>query len=323
MTLLQSINELIDNISVTDRQEVNIKNSLSNLEGHLKDKDNDLYVDRSFTNGSYDRDTILRPLDDIDIFAVLKRDDWEDEFGNLPSPQSVLTKIKNYLNGLNDYKDKVSQNRPCVTVTLSDKNFDILPSFEQVGGGYLIPNSDLQSWTYSYPEQLTTNLNNVHKLRNYKVKPTVKAVKYWNREKGKMIPSYHIEETAISIFQLYSFNNYEEAIRIWFNNAEFYLASGKFKSYDQYTVSINRIKKVKDELNKAKKHYDDGEEVKARQIWKDIFGKEFPAVDEEEEEAKDFSKALSDGTLRVASTGILSKTAGMTMAASKGAHGDE
>src|SRR5258706_7306755 len=157
MTLLQCISGLIENISVTDRQEDNIQASLSNLESHLKDKENDLHVSRTFINGSYERDTILRPLDDIDMFAVLNRDKWKDEFGTLPDPQSVLTKIKNFLNDQNDYRDKVKQDRPCVTIELSDKNFDVLHSFEELGGGYLIPNYDLKSWTYSYPEKLTTD----------------------------------------------------------------------------------------------------------------------------------------------------------------------
>ncbi|MBW6484156.1 MAG: nucleotidyltransferase [Vicingaceae bacterium] len=315
-TLLQSINQLIENITVTDRQEDNIKQSLSNIEGHLNNKENNLNVERTFTNGSYERDTIIRPLNDIDIFAVLKKDDWKDEYGNLPNPQSVLTKIKNYLNGLNDYKDKVKQDRPCVTIILSDKRFDILPSFEQFGGGYLIPNYDLETWTYSYPEQLTTNLDNTHKLRNYKLKPTIKAIKYWNRENNKLIPSYHIEETAISIFQLNNFTNYEEAIRLWFNNAEYYLQSSKFKSINDHTASINKIKKVKDKLNDAKKKYDEGKEGEAIQIWKDVFGKEFPTVDVEE--AKNFSKALSEGNLKIGSTGVLSTTVGSAIGASKG-----
>lgn len=319
MTLLECIRGLIDNISVTDRQEESIKGSLSNLEGHLKDEDNDLHVTKIFTNGSYERDTILRPLNDIDLFAVLDRDAWKDENGNLPSPQSVLTKIKNYLNDQPDYEDKVSQDKPCVTVKLSDKNFDVLPSFEEFGGGYLIPNYDLKSWTYSYPEQLTTNLDNIHRQRSYKVKPTIKAVKYWNREKGKLIPSYHIEETAINIFTLNDFTNFEQSIRIWFNNAEYYLQSSKFKSDDDYNTSINRIKKVKGKLNEAKEKYDDGKEDEAIQIWKDIFDKEFPTVDVEE--AKNFSKSLSEGSLKVSTTGILSTTVGTAISASKGFFG--
>lgn len=321
MTLLQSIDTLIDNITVTDRQEENIKNSLSNIEGHLKTKDNGLYVDETFTNGSWERDTIIRPLNDIDLFAVLNREKWQDEHGNLPSPQSVLTKMKTYLNGLSDYKDKVCQDRPCVTIKLSDKNFDVLPSFSQLGGGYMIPAYDLSGWTFSDPEQLTKDLNDTHKQKNYKLKPVIKVIKHWNREfNGKLIPSYHVEEAAINMFKLNSFTNYEAAIRLWFQNAEYNLYSHKFKSNDQYLTALNRIKKVKDKLIDAKKFYDEDEEDEATQIWKDVFGKEFPSVDIEE--AKNFSKSLTEGSLRVSAAGTLSLTSGMTMGASKGFYGD-
>lgn len=321
LTLLQSINKFIDNISVTDRQEDNIKASVNNVTGHLKNKESDLHVQEVFTNGSYERDTIIRPLNDIDLFAVLKKDDWKDEYGNLPNPQSVLTKFKDYLNSLSDYKDKVKQDRPCVTIQLSDKHFDILPSFEQVGGGYLIPNHDLKGWIYSYPEKLSTDLDSVHKNRDYKVKPVVKAVKSWNRENNKLIPSFHVEEAAINIFLINSFKNYEEGIRLWFNNAESYLISNKFKSNDDYTAAINKIKKVKTKLNDAKKLYDEDEEGEAILIWKEIFGQEFPTVDVEE--AKNFSKSLADGKLKIGATGLLSETVGKSIPASTGFYGEK
>lgn len=320
-TLLQCINDLIDNISVTDRQEENIKASVSNLTGYLKGTKSGLFVHDVFTNGSYERDTIIRPLNDIDLFAVLKKDEWKDEYGNLPNPQSVLSKFKNYLNSLNDYKDKVKQDRPCVTIYLSDKQFDVLPSFEELGGGYSIPNYDLKSWTYSYPEQLTTNLDTAHKNRNYKLKPLIKAIKYWNRENNKLIPSYHIEEVAISIFSYTNFTNYEEAIRIWFNNAGMYLQSIKFKSNEDYTAATNKINKVKEKLNEAKKLYDDNKEADAIKIWKAIFDKEFITADLNE--AKNFAKSMTDGTMKIGSAGILSTTVGKAVPASKGFYGEE
>jgi hypothetical protein len=314
---------LIDNITVTDRQEESIKASLSNLNDHLKAKESNLFVLRTFTNGSYDRDTIIRPLKDIDLFAVLDLEKWKDENGNLPSPQSVLSKFKNYLDGLSDYKGKVRQDRPCVTIELSDKDFDVLPSFEQTTGGYLIPNYDLKSWTYSYPEQLTKNLDVVNRQRSYKVKPTIKAVKYWNRENGSLIPSYHIEEVTINIFQINSFKNYEESIRAWFDNAKLYLNSQKFNSNDKYDNAVAKIEKVKDKLVDARKHYDADEEQKAKEIWKKIFGDEFPSIEDEDvKEAKIFSKSLSAGALKITSAGTLSTSIGNSIAASKGFYGD-
>jgi hypothetical protein len=320
MTLLQSINQFVENICVTDRQEGSIKTSLDNIYRHLTDDENDLALVRVFTNGSYDRDTIIRPLDDIDIFAVLKREDWENEFKQLPKPQAVLTAIKKYLDGISEYEGKVKQDRPCVTIRLSDKNFDILPSFPQAGGGYLIPNYDLNGWTDSYPERLYEQLEGVHRLRNYKVKQVIKAVKQWNRGLDKLIPSYHIEEVAINIFNNNDFKNYREGIECWFRLAEYHLTSAKMKKNDDYASALEKIKAVAKELDDAAAKCEEGKESEAVKIWKEIFGEEFPMIDPAE--AKNFARAISEGGLKVASTGILSTTDGYNIGASSGYHGD-
>lgn len=318
-TILQSIRKLIENISVTDRQENSIKTSTGYLDGHLTKVQNNLDIDNTFVNGSYERDTIIRPLDDVDLFALLNESEWSDEYGNLPKPQAVLTKIKNKLNSISHYKDKVTQDRPCVTVTLNSINFDILPSFEQNNGGYLIPNYDLQSWTYSYPKQLTNNLNDCNRNNGYNIKDVVKAIKYWNRENKKLIPSFQIEESLISYFNIHNFVNYEQAIRLWFNNAEYYLEKAKFKSNNQYEDAIRKIEKVKGQLNTAREHLDKNENAEALRIWKDVFGKKFIISDIDE--AKSFSKKLSDGLLKSTSTGVVSEKVGRNIPASKGFYG--
>lgn len=320
MTLQQSIKQFIENICVTDRQEDNIKTSLDNIYCYLKDKKNDLHVERTFTNGSYDRDTIIRPLDDIDIFAVLEEAEWVDEYGRLPKPQAVLTKIKNFLNGITIYNGKVKQDRPCVTIRLADKNFDILPAFPQLGGGYLIPNFDLAGWTYSYPEQLYGQLESVHKLRSYKVKQVIKAVKQWNRGLGKLMPSYHIEEVAIEIFNVYNFSNYKAGIEFWFKYAEYYVHKNKMKSSSDYELAVKKVQSVNEKLEDATTMISENKEAEAKQIWKGIFGREFPVLDANE--AKNFASAISEGALKVGSTGILSTFSGYDVRASKGYYGD-
>lgn len=317
-TLLQSIDKFVENITVTDRQEDNIDASFNNLKTNLMKDDSNLSVKEVFLNGSYERDTIIRPLDDIDLFAVIDKDDYAEN-GQDPNPQSVLTKFKNYLNSLNDYKDKVKQDRPCVTVVLSDKHFDVLPSLRKSGALY-IPNTDLTGWTFTDPKTHTNNLNRVNQSRNYKVKSIVKAVKQWKRENNQNIPSFHIEEVAISVFNIWNFTNFEEGIRLWFEHAEGYLQSGRFKSYDEYTKVKEKVGKVKGKLQEAKKLLDDKKEGEAKKIWKEIFGKEFPALDADE--AKSFSDSLSKGTLRYSTATGLSASIGSTMAASGGFYGD-
>lgn len=319
-TLLQLINSLIDNISVTDRQEENIKASVANLSKHLIKLENDLFVERTFTSGSWERDTIIRPLNDVDVFAVLSKVDWSDNGIKLPNPQTVLTNFKNYLSDLSDYKDKVSQSRPCVTIKLSDKDFDVLPCFAEPGGGYRIPNSDLSGWTYTFPEQLATEVNIVNKNTNYRLKSLIKVIKYWNRENDKLIPSYHIEETAIEIFTLAKFENYEFAIRKWFNEAVYRLDRTRFRSNSCYTKSNDNVRKIAVKLNEAKSLLDKGENEAAKSIWKEVFGKEFHVADKSE--AASFGKALSEGNLKISAKGSLSLVSGNSITKSKGFYGE-
>lgn len=316
-TLLQSISDLIENISVTDRQEANIEASFENLKTCLTKEESGLSVKEVFLNGSYERDTIIRPLYDVDLFAVIDESEYCVN-GVDPKPQTVLNNFKNYLNGLDDYKDKVKQDRPCVTVVLSDKNFDVLPSLRKSGALY-IPNEALDGWIFTDPKTHTNSLYEVHKRRSYRVKNVVKAVKYWKRENKQNIPSFHVEEVAINVFNLYDFTNYEEGIRLWFNHAEGFLNSGKFKSYDEYDKVKSKIRSVKDKLNEAKKLNDEKKVAEAKKIWKDIFGKEFPVLDKDE--AKSFSESLSNGTLKHNAATGLSTASGTAIAASKGFYG--
>lgn len=317
-TLLQSISDLIENISVTDRQEANIEASFQNLKTCLTKEESGLSVKEVFLNGSYERDTIIRPLDDVDLFAVIDESEYCVN-GVDPKPQTVLTNFKNYLNGLADYKDKVKQDRPCVTVVLSDKNFDVLPSLRKSGALY-IPNEALDGWIFTDPKTHTSSLYEVHKRRSNRVKNVVKAIKYWKRENKQNIPSFHVEEVAINVFNLYDFTNYEEGIRLWFNHAEGFLNSGKFKSYDEYDKVKSKIRSAKDKLNEAKKLNDEKKVAEAKKIWKDIFGKEFPVLDKDE--AKSFSESLSNGSLKHSAAVGLSNTVGTALAASKGFYGE-
>jgi hypothetical protein len=319
-TLLRSVQKLVENVTVTDRQEADIEGSTKHLTKYLQAAEN-LFVERVFTNGSYERDTIIRPLDDIDLFAVLSRKDWQDENGNLPNPQAVLTGFKTYLDGISDYKGKVKQDRPCVTVELSKKDFDILPSFQEFKGGYLIPNHSLTGWIYSFPEKLSADLNSSNQWHKELVKPAIRAVKHWNVQRDKLAPSYHIEETAISIFNVFPIFNIEEAIRIWFDKAESYLDLAKFDLDSDYQSVKKKIAATKTKLNKAFSEVEQGRENEALRLWKEEFGGEFPILDTEE--ALKISKALTEGTLKISAAGGLNLQTGKNVPASKGMFGEE
>ena len=319
MKLNEAIKGFIDSITVTDKQEDVIDAAYSNIESNLLDEDCPLAVQEVFLNGSYVRDTMIRPLDDIDIFAVIDKSDYNDN-GERPNPQTVLTKFKDYLNGIPDYKDKVSQDRPCVTITLQKLHIDVLPALREWGVLY-IPNEKLDGWILTDPKTHTQNLDSVNDLRDGMVKDVVKAIKSWKRLKDLRIPSFHIEEIAIRIFNFYSFNNLEEGIRKWFNYAEYYIQKDRFNTEKQYNTALDAIKGVSEKLTDAKSKKDNNNEPAAIKIWHAVFGKDFPTISEED--AKNMSSLLTSGKLKYGAATGLSAVIGHAVAASKGFYGEE
>ncbi|MEJ7823750.1 MAG: hypothetical protein WKF85_15615 [Chitinophagaceae bacterium] len=321
MTLLQAIQKFSEKIQVTDRQEKTIDSSITYLRDNLLNPEKDgLHVTDVFVNGSYERDTIIRPLDDVDVFAVL---DPEKHFENgmLPDPKSILQKMKKYLSEILDYEGKLTRDVPCITLELSKINFDILPSFQASDDLYYIPTYDLSGWTISEPKVLSAQLNEINKTRKYLVKPTIHCIKKWNVINDKYVPSFHIEEIAISLFQWREVKNLYDGILHWFENSESRFDIGKFKSQDALDKAVTRHNTALKTLSKAKEEYEDGNEDDAIVLWKQVFGIDFPTLDEEE--AKNFNKALSEGTLKVAASGAISMNIGITAAASKGFYGNE
>lgn len=318
-TLLQCINQFIDNITPSDLQEDVVQGAYDNLEGYLNSDECKLNIKEVFLNGSYIRGTMIRPINDIDVFAVIDDTDYYIN-GQEPNPQSVLTSFKNYLNSIGDYKDKCRQDRPCITIDLSKLHIDVLPALRHAGA-LKIPDSNLAHWIFTDPKTHNQNFSDLDRRCNYKAKDIVKAVKRWKNDRDLLLPSFKIEVIAIYIFNIFSFKNAEEGIRLWFEHAEGYLTQEMTGSYNQFIKVRDAIRATKGQLVQAKTYLDDGKQAEAIKIWKEIFKTDFPTVDVNE--ARNFGKAIQDGGLKWSATAGLSTVAGSAIAASKGFYGDD
>ena len=318
------IKDFIEGITISRDLDSRIETSFKNLEDNLKKEDNDLHVNRIILNGSYLRDTIIRPTVendvDIDVFVFIDEEQWDSQGVN-PKPQSVLDKFKKYLESDKDYKGKCHQDRPCITIELSAYHIDVLPALDK-NGTYKIPNNKLDNWMSTDPESHTGCLDSIDALRGGKVKPIIRAIKKWKVIEGlNDFPSFHIEEIAMAIFKDNLFDSYEEGIRMWFQEASKHLKPTRFDSKDDCDVIRDSINVIKEKLNKAKTLLNDRKEEDAKKIWKEVFNdKKFIIIDSNE--AKEFSSALTEGKLKYG-VGGLSITTGKTIAASHGFYGKE
>ena len=153
------------------------------------------------------------------------------------------------------------------------------------------------------------------------IKDVIKAVKSWKKDHEYKIPSFHVEEVAIKIFNAYSYQSVEEGIRKWFTKAEYYISKDKFNSDKQYDDTIDAVKEVAKQLEEARKKEDDKKTSEAITIWHGIFGSKFPTISKDE--ARNIGAKLSEGTLRYSAAAGLSTCAGRAMGASKGFYGEE
>ena len=318
-TLLRCINQFIDKITPSDLQEDVVQGAYDNLEGYLTSDDCKLKIKEVFLNGSYIRGTMIRPMNDIDVFAVIDDTDYYIN-GQVPNPQSVLTSFKNYLNNIPDYKDKCRQDRPCITIDLSKLHIDVLPALRHAGA-LSIPDPSLTHWIFTDPKTHNQNFSDIDRRCNYKAKDIVKAVKRWKKDSELPLPSFKIEVIAGYVFNLFSFKNAEEGIRLWFDHAEGYLTQEMTGSYNQFVKVRDAIRANKKKIDEAKVLTDNGKSAEAIKIWKGIFGRDFPIIDVNE--ARSFGSAIQEGGLKWSATAGLSTIAGSAIAASKGFYGED
>lgn len=318
-TLLQSVNQFIDNITPSDLQEDVVQGAYDNLKRHLESDDCNLKIKEVFLNGSYIRGTMIRPINDIDVFAVIDDTDYYVN-GKEPNPQSVLTSFKTYLNNLADYNGRCHQDRPCITIELSKLHIDVMPALRHAGA-LVIPNNSLSGWMFTDPKTHNENFIDIDKRCNYKVKDVVKAVKRWKKDRELPLPSFQVEVIAGYIFNLFQFKNAQEGIELWFEHAEDYLSMAMTDSYSQYETVRNAVKNTTTCLDDAKTDIEKGNVASAIKKWKEIFGRDFPVIDVNE--ARSFGSAIREGALKWSTVEGLSTTVGSALAASKGFYGEE
>ena len=315
MTLIKAVDDFIRRITPTDYQEDSIDASFNNLKRILTAEDSPLSVKEVFMNGSYVRRTIIRPIEDIDVFAVIEASDYSKD-GFDPKCNTVLDKFKRYLESKADYKGKCRQSRPCITIDLADKHIDVLPSIRK-NDYLLIPSPDLSYWMETRPKEHTKQLQQVNDMRNSKVKHVVMAIKSWKKNNDLKIASFHVEQIAIHVFNIYDFSNHKDGILLWFKYAILSLNSNLCGTQNQYQAVLDSIKNVQSILEDAENKSD----KEAIVIWKSVFGSDFPKYDQEQ--AKTFSKALTEGKLRLSASAGLSMIGGKAIPASKGFYGGD
>lgn len=264
--------------------------------------------------GSFSRNTKIRPLDDIDLLLVLdaqggKADTTKSVNKNyhitMPPTAKILTDccenyrlnsrkvielIKKALNDGRYGKADIHRNQEAVTLKMTsyDWNFDIVPAFKTDTNFFVIPDGN-GSWKGTDPRIDQENLTTENQSKENFLIPIIRLMKYWkNMYWGDSVKSYLFENLIIewskNLDELPS--SFQEIIKSALNDLIFKILpdfndpkgfQGNINDVDQSTRRELALKATNclEQVNQAIEFEKYGNNLKAIEMWKNIFGEEF------------------------------------------------
>jgi hypothetical protein len=293
-TIKQSFDTFASNINVTDRQETIVSNCRQNVVSTisktltLNDEGDSMLI------GSWDRKTAIKPLSegDVDLMVILHYGENKEWFDNAGGSIKALDKYKEILD--TKYPDtQKRRDRNCISMTLSEFKFDVIPAFKDKSGYYWIPDSVNNKWIKTNPIEFAKLITQTNKNMAGDFVPIIKMLKAWNRNNGSLIKGFHLECMLYEHYKLYTKSyTFSSTIRNFFTGFGTKIYSSTYDPVtldrlDQYldnqTNPSNRqrlYEKISADTKKANEAMDfenSNNEVSAIVKWKEIFGSYFPS----------------------------------------------
>jgi len=195
MTVPQSFQKLLARVASTPVEETRARNRADAIKARLAQS---FLLKKLFVAGSFSRGTFIHNSSDVDLFAVISRD--EARHGDsYVSSKTVLDNLRTELQArypsCTVYKDVHA-----IVVAYSDGCMvDVVPA---IFGGwsnqntpiYWMPNGE-GWWMNSSPPAHNTYIKKADERSGGKLKRTAKLIKYWRECRDPKIPisSFHIE----------------------------------------------------------------------------------------------------------------------------------
>lgn len=232
MSVQSHLSTTASNAILSDTEKSSIDTSISTLQTRIN-----LYfgndVTTHFRFGSSTRGTILpRSMDtesDIDYMIVF--DDEESK------PQTYVSSLKRFAEKYY-VTSQIAQSHPTVVLKLNHIKFDLVPAIKSYLEEYRIPApaSSYQDWMATSPNDFNSTLTSANISWDYKLKPCIRLLKYWNARAGYVYDSYSLEQWAAGRYYFSC-----STVRDYF-----------FSLVDDLTLDWNAAQWKKDKVDRAK-----------------------------------------------------------------------
>ncbi len=257
MSVNSHLTSLASTLVLSESEKSSISTSINTLSSRLN-----VYfgstVKEHFQFGSSTRGTILtRKADsnsDIDYMVLFDTSDGQKK------PQTYLDRLRRFVDAKYSTSE-IRQSHPTIVLSLNHINFELVPAIYNYGYQIPSPASEYFEWMSTNPSGINQSLQDKNKNNNYKIKPLVRLIKYWNASKGHPFTSFSIEEDIISrsFWSCSTLNDY--FYDFW---------SGFNCTYDTPQYKKNMVDNAKGYAKKAKEYEDSNMPISAESEIKKI-----------------------------------------------------
>jgi len=206
LTVQSYLSERASNAILSENEKSSISTSISTLKTRLASYFG-TELSKQLQFGSSKRGTILpRSMDsnsDIDYMIVFINEDLK--------PQTYIDKLRRFANYYYS-SSNITQSHPTVVLELNHIKFDLVPAIKSYTDEFRIPapNKSYEEWLWTSPVAFNSTLASANVDSNYKLKPAIRLLKYWNAEAGYVFDSYSLEQWAADqyFFLCYTVKDY-------------------------------------------------------------------------------------------------------------------
>lgn len=285
-TTSQALASFLEDISATEYQRNTfIPGRKASVDVDLSEgfpSSSDMPYSRGMLIGSAQKNTVIRPLDDIDVLAVFsnKNKAWE-KYRN--DSQAFLYRVRRVYDGF--HTQQVGARGQAVRVFYqSGGHVDVAPVFSVADGTFKLPAGD-GTWITTDPARANDWFAAKNRELGYHLAPLVRLIKAWNRSHSKRLRSFHIETVAGATFGSLG-SNYRDALQKFFDWAPSHLdvvdpggQGGSLSSYLTWTSRSDALNALSSASVRAQHALDaesTGDHEEAKRLWRIILGEKFP-----------------------------------------------
>lgn len=227
MTIHDQLLAFADTLALNGGQRLRVQQALNGLEGALgRDLGPTLgQVQRFVPQGSYERQTIIKPVDDHHTFDVdvILEGRWLDTdafFASKLGPRETLRRLSVELRRHHNYSGKVKMKDRCVRVDFAGAfHLDLVPACP-VFGRHDIPDKTNDTWVRTNPVEVNAWFRGVDKQHNGLTAVVCRLVREWKRSiYKKRGPSGLVLDVMVAqaLYRARSVGSAEQALALAFH----------------------------------------------------------------------------------------------------------